>query len=283
MSAVNILRTRFFIKKDKAKNNVAPIFTRITLEGKPADISLRREIEIEKWDTDAGRAKDNRGAGREVNDFLDQVRAELTHAFSELKYQRKPLTAEAVKNLFLGIVPQGHTLVGLMDYHNNHLKHTLEWGTMKNYMTTQNYIKLFLQSKFNRKDIPLADLSYTFLVDLQIFLLNYQPKTHHKPCGHNTILKHIERLKKMVNVAIKNEWIEKDPFSKFQGRFIRNDRQSLNPEELAVIEHKTFKTPRLEWARDLFVFSCYTGLAYCDVMSLKPDNITLASTAASGS
>ncbi|MCD9017501.1 site-specific integrase [Parachryseolinea silvisoli] len=275
MSVLNILRTRFFIKKDKARQNLAPLYVRITLHGQSLDVSLRRSIDIEKWDTDLGRAKGKREDVRIVNDYLDNVRAELNQCCTELKLQRKPVTLEAVKDLFCGIVPLGHTLLGLMEYHNNSLKHTLEWGTMKNYVTTQSYVKLFLERKLKRADIPLNELTYPFIIDFQVFMLNHRPTDYHIPCGHNTVLKHIERLRKMIAVGIRNEWMEKDPFAKFQARFIRKERQCLDSAELAAIEQKDFQVPRLNWARDLFVFSCYTGLAYCDLMNLKPEHISL--------
>jgi site-specific recombinase XerD len=108
-----------------------------------------------------------------------------------------------------------------------------------------------------------------------LFLKNLKPADHHKPCGHNTVLKHIERLRKIINLAIRNEWLERDPFAKFQARFIRNDREFLTQEDLAAIEAKETKILRLQWAKDLFVFSCYTGLAYCDVIELTPANISI--------
>ena len=79
----------------------------------------------------------------------------------------------------------------------------------------------------------------------------------------------------MINLAIKNEWLDRDPFAKFQARFIRNDREFLSQEDLAAIEAKEFKILRLRWVKDLFVFSCYTGLSYCDLMSLTKENISI--------
>jgi integrase/recombinase XerD len=93
--------------------------------------------------------------------------------------------------------------------------------------------------------------------------------------GNNTVMKHIERLRKVITVAVKNEWLERDPFMKFKARFIRNDREYLNEQQLAAIETKTFGFPRLEWVRDLFVFSCYTGLSYSDVMRLTTQNVSI--------
>jgi integrase len=99
-----------------------------------------------------------------------------------------------------------------------------------------------------------------------------QPK---KPCGQNTVMKHIERLRKVVNLAIKNEWLDRDPFQKFQPVFIKSNRQYLSPDELAAIEQREFKILRLQHAKDMFIFSCYTGLAYIDVYELTPQNLSL--------
>jgi site-specific recombinase XerD len=92
--------------------------------------------------------------------------------------------------------------------------------------------------------------------------------------GNNTVMKHIERFRKMINVAIRMEWLERDPFAAYQQKFERVEREYLSKEELAKIEFRDLKIVRLQWVRDLFVFSCYTGLAYIDVMRLTPGNIT---------
>lgn len=142
-------------------------------------------------------------------------------------------------------------------------------------MTTQKYVKQFLKEKMKTSDLFLSQLNYKFLTDFEYFLLKHQPKDHHKPCGNNTVMKHIERLRKMVNIALKNEWLEKDPFAKFKKTFTKTNRECLTELELKTIEAKEFKIERLRFVKDLFVFSCYTGLAYIDVMQLTPRSITL--------
>src|SRR5258708_4142541 len=142
-------------------------------------------------------------------------------------------------------------------------------------MTTQNYVKEFPKNCVKTSDILLTHLSYKFLADFEFYLRAYKPVDHHSPMGNNTVMKHIERLRKMINVAIKNEWSERDPFAKFQAKFIRNDREFLNQDDLEKLEAKEFKVLRLQLAKDLFIFSCYTGLAYCDLMRLTPQNLSL--------
>ncbi|MBS1680969.1 MAG: site-specific integrase [Bacteroidetes bacterium] len=275
MKTTNTFGVRFFIKKYKETNGKAPIYARVTVNGKPLDISLKREIEVAHWNPDRGIAKGSRDEIKSVNTYIEQVRAQLTNCYTELKIQKEFVTSLLVKNLFCGNVPEERTLLGLIEYHNAQMKTFLEWGTMKNYYTTQKYIEMFLKESYKTSDVRLSSLSYNFIVNLEIFLKGRQPVDHHKPCGHNTVLKHIERLRKMINLAIKNEWLDRDPFAKYQAKFIKNDRGFLSLQELEQIENKEFHIVRLQWAKDLFVFSCYTGLAYCDVMSLTPNNISL--------
>lgn len=271
----NILSIRFFVKKYKAKENMAPIYARISIDGRSVDISLKRNIDVANWNASRGQARGNSEGFKMLNTYLDKVRNEISNHYSDLKFQKKPIHAEALKNLYCGVGQKEKTLLELIEYHNGYLKDSLEWGTMKNYFTTQNYIQMFLNKRLRIKDIALSHLSYSFLVDFEIFLKSVKPKGKLKPCGHNTILKHIERLRKMINLAMKNEWIERDPFMKFKARFERHDRIYLSPEDLRVIETKELSLERLQLARDLFVFSCYTGLAYGDIVRLTKQNITI--------
>ena len=122
MNTTNILSVRFFIKKYKAKNNKAPLYARITVDGKSVDTSLKREIDLVSWNRTKGQAKGTRDEIKSLNSSLDQVRTEISNCYADLKFQKKPINAEAVKNLFCGIIPDEHTLMGLIEYHNTYLK-----------------------------------------------------------------------------------------------------------------------------------------------------------------
>ncbi|MHB9143513.1 MAG: site-specific integrase, partial [Paludibacter sp.] len=160
-------------------------------------------------------------------------------------------------------------------YHNTNSRETLRWGTLKNYFTTKKYITKFLKEKLKTSDIYLHSLNYKFLVDFEYYLRTYIPLDHQSPMGNNTVMKHIERLRKMTNMAIRYEWLEKDPFVAFKQKFHRVERGFLTEEELKTIEEKDFSIPRLQQVKDLFIFSCYTGLAYIDVMKLTPDDVQI--------
>ena len=155
------------------------------------------------------------------------------------------------------------------------MSESLTYGTLKNYFTTQKYIKLFLINKRKTQDIYLSQLTYGFLVDFEKFLRSHTPEDNQKKMENNTVMKHIQRLRKMVTLAYKMEWIDKDPFIKFKPAYIKNEREFLREDELQAIIEKEFKIERLTLVKDLFVFSCYTGLSYIDVMNLNEDNIAL--------
>ena len=220
-------------------------------------------------------AKGSREEIKSLNHYLDEVQASIMECYQEMQVQKRLITADAIKSMFLGTDQKDFTLCKLVDYHNQAMRDTLAWGTMKNYFTTQKYIHRFLKERFGTTDMFLSELSYKFITDFEFYLRNYKPKDHQKPLGNNGVMKHLERFRKMVTMAVKMEWVSRDPFDKYQLKFHRVDRDFLNHEELEAVENKDFKIVRLQWVRDLFVFSCYTGLAYIDAMNLTPSNITI--------
>jgi len=266
----------FLIKTNKIISDLAPIYARISVDSKRCEISVKRRILVENWDFGKGMAKPKLPENKQLNIYLEQLRTKLVQYYQELVLSKQLPTADAIKNKFLGLEVSDMTLCKLIEYHNQNGKETLRWGTLKNYFTTKKYIELFLNEKLNTSDIFLVRLNYKFLADFELFLRKYQPVDHQKPMENNTVMKHIERLRKMIKMAIRYEWLEKDPFISFQQKFHHVERGFLSEEELKIVEDKSFSISRLQFVKDLFVFSCYTGLSYIDVMQLTPDISRLA-------
>nr|WP_281169866.1 site-specific integrase [Olivibacter sitiensis] len=105
------------------------------------------------------------------------------------------------------------------------------------------------------------------------YLRKYKPKDHHKPLNNNGIMKHIERFRKMVNMAVMMDWLAKDPFAKYKLHFDKVERGHLTQQELDILADKTFSIERLQSVLDMFLFSCFTGLAYIDMANLTRGNI----------
>lgn len=269
------LGIHFVLRTNKINNGLAPIYARITVNSKRCELSVKRSILTNAWNVGKGMAKPISPENKQLNSDLEQIRKMMVEAYQDLVISKQVVTPEAIKNKFYGIDVSDMTLVKLIDYHNANNRETLRWGTLKNYFTTQKYITKFLKEKLKTSDIYLHSLNYKFLVDFEYYLRTYVPVDHQSPMGNNTVMKHIERLRKMVKMAIRYEWLEKDPFVAFKQKFHRVERGYLTEEELKTIEERYFSISRLQYVKDLFIFSSYTGLAYIDVMKLTPDDIQL--------
>ncbi|WP_345004376.1 site-specific integrase [Snuella lapsa] len=267
MEISNTFSVLFWLKLASAKNGKAPLYVRITVNGKRAELSLKRKLVISDWDASKNKLKGLGDEAKRINAYLKQVNAQLFEAYQKLKTENKLITASLIKSSFVGTGESRKTLSDIIDYHNEHMKSTLRWGTQKNYFTTHKYIYLFLKQKHRTTDIFLCELNYKFIIDFERFL------RHQKEMGNNTVMKHIERLRKMVSLAYKMEWLDKDPFVKFEAKYEKKERCFLTSEELERIENKAFGIGRLQLIKDLFVFSCYTGLSYGDVMGLIANDL----------
>jgi len=275
MKKINTFGIQFVIRKHRIKDDKAPIYARVTVNRERAEISIKKRIHVDNWNNGRGMAKGKSSEIGRLNSYLEQIRSQLTECYQELVINKEVVTPEAIKNKFLGVEDSGETLKGLVKYHNTGMDSNLRWGTLKNYKTTEKYIEKFLTQKFKRNDIYLVELNYKFITDFEHFLRKYQPEDHHLPMGNNTVMKHIERLRKMTNLAVRLGWLDKDPFVAYRLSFKRVEREFLTQLELDTIKKKQFKIERLQYVKDLFVFSCYTGLSYIDVMNLQPNNIRI--------
>jgi site-specific recombinase XerD len=275
MRTTNTFGIQFILRMNKIKKDLAPLYARVTVEGHRVEISLKRWISPDNWNNSREIVRGNRQEIKDLNHYLDRLKTRFIEYYQEMQLQKKKITADAIKNLFLGLDQGGFTLCKLVEYHNQTMKGTFAWGTLKNYFTTQKYLKRFLKDRLGKEDIYLSEFSYKFIADFECYLRNYQPKDHQRPLANNGVMKHLERFRKMITMVVKMEWIDKDPFERFRLKFQKVERGFLTTEELAKIENKKFQIERLQYIRDLFVFSCYTGLAYIDTMNLTPGNIAI--------
>ncbi len=264
-----------YLRKSKTRGEKAPIYVRITVNGQRADISIKKSIDPDSWNVHKGLGKGNRAEIQELNLYLERVKAKIVQQYQELMLSGKSISALAMKNKFLGNDGNEFTIIKLLHYHNTQMSQIIAAGTMKNYYTTQKYIKRFLVQKLKVNDTPLSTIDYKFIMEFEVFLRSWEPIDHHRPLQNNGVMKHMERFHKMINLARKLQWMTNDPFSSYRFRFEKVDRGFLTAQELLTIEIKDFKIDRLRQVRDLFVFSCYTGISYIDVVNLTPDCVAL--------
>lgn len=276
MKATDKFGIHFKIRSERIKEGKAPVFVGIAVGGKKSYIALKNfQAELAHWNIEKGCGKTTTKQGKLINNYLDEVRLIFKSHYRELELSGRKITLDALKDAFLGNIMECAPIPfkELIGYHNEQGETLLAVGTMRHYKVTQRYLIKFFQQKFGKPDINLADLDYKFISDFELFLYNHKPKDHQKPMDTNGVLKHIVRLKKMTNLAVKLKWLPADPFQGFKMTRKRVDKDFLTAFELKAIEEKKFELGRLILVRDMFVFACYTGLSYIDLANLKKGNI----------
>lgn len=264
----------FWVDQKNAQNYCALIYVRVTVNKKRLNISLKRKIPLDLWDSKTKRLRGNSARVNELNSYLEQVNAKLFQIYQDLKYAQELITTDLVKARFLGETTGNHkTLQELLVYHRRKISNSLAKGSIRNFGVTEKYINKFLIKQLKTSDVYLHKLNYRFISDFESFLSEIYPKGHPRAMSHNTIMKHIQRLRKVVTLGYNLEWLEKDPFRRWQTTFEKKDREFLSPSELSNIETIELPLERLDRIRDLFVFSCYTGISYSDLVVLNSGHV----------
>lgn len=251
----------------------APIYCRIQVNGLRTEFSLNKWIEPDKWVAKAGIAKGHTEEVKTLNSHLANVRSRLQIMYDRLIADGNEVTPEILRNAYSGIIPKGKSIVEVFDYHNKQMKILIDkdfsFGTYERYCTALNHTKEFLEYKFNLSDYPVNKVNHEFIADFEFFL-----KTE-RNCSHNTAIKYLTNFKKIIRLCLGNGWIDKDPFVNYRFQLHEVEREILLEHELQKIIDKQFPTSRLEQVRDIFVFCCFTGLAYSDVKKLNRFHINM--------
>ncbi|MTI32893.1 site-specific integrase [Xanthovirga aplysinae] len=251
------------------KRGFAPIYARITINGKRAELSTHCSLPPEKWDAKKARAGGYSEEARTINARLDKINYKLGEIYHRLIDRGDVVSPKLIRDIYLGKAVRQHSIVTLMEDYTQRVKAqvgtTYTEGTYRKYKTSLSHLREFIDNFYKVEDIPLKKLTYQFIADFEYWLKS------DKRNAHNAALKHIERVRKITKMAVDNEWVDKDPFAKFKARKEKTTREFLTEEELKVLEEKTFSVYRLQLVLDLFLFSCYTGLSYIDLKSITKD------------
>lgn len=261
----------FFIKKTKLlKNGEAPICLRLTLNKQIAEIRIKRSILVNRWSPAKGCALGKDRVAKELNSYLEAIRLKIHQIHRELVLDMSaPVTANAIMNRYCG--NDVKMLLEVFEDHNDKCRALIgkEYveGTVRKFDTTLLYLKQFLKQRYRKDDIPLPEINQEFVRDFEFFL-----KTE-KSCQNNSALKHIKNFRKVIRIAIGNDWIKRDPFFGLRFKAEEVNVDFLSNDELKRIRQKKITIPRLERIRDIFVFCCFTGLAFVDVSQLTAEDL----------
>lgn len=246
---------------------------RITCHGVRAEFQIPRSVPPAKWNVAKERMDGNNATANEVNRYLDEVRASLLGLQREMEADGKDITAHIIKERYIGSSESLPTILELFNENNSYMAaqcgKEFSQKTIDRYSTTYRHLREFIKRRHNRADICVSEVSYDFIDSYEKWL-----KTN-KECNHNSALKHIKALKKVVRAAFLKGIIKKNPFENYKLRELPVERDYLTEHELGAILNKDMKIQRLERVKDIFLFCCYTGLSYCDAQAVSVSNIVI--------
>lgn len=264
----------FMIKTSKRRSDgKVPIYGRISVDGRRSEFSLNQFIAEEEWCNRSRRIIRKYPVAKILNPLLDEVATEIRQIFDGFERKKEYISAQLVKKRYLGLEEGVNTLKGVIKYHREEEFSKLSPGTAKNYNATEVYLDNFLREKLKTDDIHLAQINYALIVRFENYLRTCKPLRSGQPLSNNGIMKHMERFQKIYGLAVKFDWVEKNPFKRYQLKFEDYDSDFLDRGELKSFENLVPKTQRLIISKDIFVFSCYTGLSYVEIKNLRPQDI----------
>jgi site-specific recombinase XerD len=263
----------FYLKRAKVNaQGLVPIFQRITINGKRIDNSTGKFIDPTKWHTEMSKMRGASEEARSINSHLDYLKSKIYDAEKNLIKTDIPINSETLKNKLLGIEERSRTLIPIFQEHNNKIKELVSKeyapGTLERYKTSLKHTIDFLEWKYKVSDIEIDKINHAFITDYEFYLRSV------RNCANNTAVKYIKNFSKIIKICLANNWIDRNPFSNYKAKVREVERVYLSEEEIENIINKDFKTDRLSLVRDIFLFSCFTGLAYIDVKNLTKSHIS---------
>lgn len=272
---VTSFRVTCFIKKSNLlKNGEAPILMRVTINREKVSISLQGSVLPSLWNQAKERSNGTDRNARELNHYIESARSRIYAIHRELEIDGKPITATILKDRYMGKADEEELGKMLNEVHNEHnercrklLGVEYSQSTIYKFDTSLKYLKEFMSIRMKRDDIPLKEINEDFIRNYELYL-----KTE-KGCANNSAIKHLKIFKKIIRIALLNDWLQKDPFASVKFRQDEVHTEFLTMIELETLLNKEFATKRLTQIRDVFAFCCFTGLAFVDVKNLKPEHI----------
>jgi len=262
----------FFIRKTRAlKSGENPIMLRISIAGQLSEMQLKRAVKPNLWNQSKERCTGKDAASLEINRYLESVKLRLFEIHRKMEEENKLINPNEIKRKFLGLDEEHKMFFQMFQEHNDKCRELIGKNyakvTVSRFDTCLRYFREMSVNQYQRKDIPLREVTNGMILDYIHFLKS------EKGLQENTVIRYMKTVKKVLNIAVNYDWIAKNPFGNIRFHEKEVNKEFLTKEELETLRNKTFEIPRLELVRDVFLVQCWTGLAFIDVSELKEEHI----------
>jgi len=268
MQANSFSAIAYPLKSRTDQNGTVPVYLRITVGGQRREVSLNRRVPLNLWNDSSETVKGNSEEARVLITFLYMKKSEVHQIYNIMLAEGHDITAEAIRDRLSGRVTHRYTLIEVYKRRlaqiEKQIGNAYTRTTFRKYQGTLRKVQAYLK-RSRKTDISMNDLNLEFVTGLDLYF--------RETCQNNTAIKYHKTLKAVLNFAIAHEYLKKDPYTNFVFKHKETHREVLTEWELQIIKEKRIDIERLALVRDIFLFSCYTGLAYIDVASMSRKNI----------
>lgn len=265
-------RILFYLKRNAPKKSgLVPVMCRITVNGKVSQFSCKLDVEEKLWNVQLGRMGGRSLTAQEGNRKLDKIRLGVNKAYQEVFDTDSYVTAEKVRNMYLGMGINHQTLLGVFKQNNEDYEKmvgkTKSLRTFLKYRTVYNHLEAFIKHRYKVSDIALKELTPSFITDFDMYL------RVEKNLSNTTIWCYMMPFRSIIFKAVNNGWLARDPFFAYHVKKDEPKIGFLTKEEIALLTNGTFKKKKDELLRDLFLFCTFTGLSWRDMYNLTEENL----------
>ena len=262
----------FYLKRNAPKKSgLIPVMCRITVNGKIAQFSCKLDVEEKSWNVKSGRVSGRSIVAQEANRMLDKIRVGIDRAYQQISDRDNYVTAEKVRNAYLGLGMNHETLLAVFRQHNEDYEKQV--GKLKSlrsywkYCVVYKHLAEFVEKRYKVSDIALKELTPAFITDFELFL-----RVEKNHCN-NTVWSYMMPFRKIIYMAVNNGLLQRDPFFAYSITKEETKRGFLTKEEITLLINGTFKKKSYELIRDLFIFCTFTGLSWTDMANLTRANL----------
>lgn len=265
----------FYINRTKIrKDGTCQLLCKVSIDAEWEQIGTKVSVNPTIWNPEKGRADGRSENAVVVNRAIDELTKEITGHYNNIKNSLGFITAELVKNAVMGIGQKPLTLLALFREHNEEFEKRIGLDRIKethdSYLRSYKHLAAFIKDKKGVEDVTLRSLDKVFYDDFELFLC--------KDCGMKpkTVHEHLYRLKKMTRRAVSQGTLRRDPYCRLHPELPRRKSRHMKLEDLKKLMETPVEKPQLQFVRDMFIFSTFTGLAYADLKRLRTSDITQA-------
>ena len=242
------------------------------MNGERCAFSTGKKVKSCNWDKNKQQVKGKDEEAQSLNNYLKAIKAKLYQKEAELLERGFVITAELLRDAYFDKVEslKEKSLFEVFEEHNQEQEKLIGNGVSKATHWVSVYtirlLREFVQQKYKREDLYLRELNINFIQSFHSFL------RIDKGMAQNSSTKHLKLLKKIINLSVANSYMAFNPFSTYKVEREPVEIDFLDEEELRKIINFDTPLPRLERAKDMFLFGCFTGLSYIDIKTLTPEH-----------